>query len=266
MPYREKRIYSGAMLEIERVHCTSCGRIIGRRPRGLPTGKAQARINLRNAQLKLARLMCENFCRGDYHITLTFSQTMTREQQAEALAKLLRWLRRACRKAGGGRYADGDLRYICVREDRGVRPHYHLVCQAFGLMVDELAEAWPWGRVEMGTLDGCPDYGWLARYLTKQEDQDKGRKRWSQSKNLRPPYMPEPKILKRKALSYRPKVPKDYYALTHYRNATAGGYEWEYIICIRKDRKQELPLDIQEQLDQAGCWSAYTEDMEQTGL
>ena len=178
MPYREKRIYSGAMLEIERVHCTSCGRIIGRRPRGLPTGKAQARINLRNAQLKLARLMCENFCRGDYHITLTFSQTMTREQQAEALAKLLRWLRKVCRKAGGGRYADGDLRYICVREDRGVRPHYHLVCQAFGLMVDELAEAWPWGRVEMGTLDGCPDYGWLARYLTKQEDQDKGRKRW----------------------------------------------------------------------------------------
>ena len=72
MPYREKRIYSGAMLEIERVHCTSCGRIIGRRPRGVPTGKAQAKINLRNAQLKLARLMCENFRRGDYHITLTF--------------------------------------------------------------------------------------------------------------------------------------------------------------------------------------------------
>ena len=119
MPYREKRIYSGAMLEIERVHCTSCGRIIGRRPRGVPTGKAQAKINLRNAQLKLARLMCENFRRGDYHITLTFGQSMTREQQAEALAKLLRWLRKVCRKAGGGRYADGDLRYICVREDRG---------------------------------------------------------------------------------------------------------------------------------------------------
>lgn len=250
MPYREKRIYSGAMLEIERTHCTVCGRIIGRKGRGLPTGKAQEKINLRNAQLKLIRLMCENFKRGDYHITLTWERLPDRQAQQAALEKFLRRLRTAFKRSVGR-----ELRYVCVREDRAVRPHYHLVCDSFALDAARLAELWGQGRVEVGTLDGNPDYGWLARYLTKQEDQDRNKKRWSQSKNLRKPYEPEPKVLKRKALAYRPKAPKGYYVLSHYRQGTASGYEWEYMICIRLDRRQELPLDIQQRLEEDGVWA-----------
>lgn len=111
MPYREKKIYSGAMLEIERVHCHSCGRVIGRRGRGLPTGKAQEKINLRNAQLRLARLLCENFKRGDYHVALTFGKELERDEQQKILARFLRRLRLAFRRATGR-----ELRYVCVCE------------------------------------------------------------------------------------------------------------------------------------------------------
>ena len=250
MPYREKKIYSGAMLEIERVHCHSCGRVIGRRGRGLPTGKAQEKINLRNAQLRLARLLCENFKRGDYHVALTFGKELERDEQQKILSRFLRRLRTAFRKATGR-----ELRYVCVREDRGTRPHYHLVCEAFGANVDELAEMWDGGRLDVGTLDGNPDYGWMARYLTKQEGTDRNKKRWSQSRNLRQPYEPEPKVLKRKALAYPPRPPKGYYVLSHYHQATASGYEWEYMVCIRQDRRQELPFEIMQKLEDDGCWS-----------
>ncbi len=259
MPYREKKIYSGAMLEIERVHCTHSGRVIGRKSRGLATGKAQEKINLKNAQLKLIRLMCENFTRGDLYITLTYEQLTDKATQKRQHEKFMRGLRALCKKRGGG-----DLRYICVREDRGVRPHYHLVCGKFGLDVEALAALWPYGRVSVGTLDGNPDYGWLARYLSKQESRGQNEKRWSQSRNLRKPYEAPPKILKRKSLARAPKAPKGYYVLSYYHNATAAGYEWQYMICIRLDRKQELPLDIQMQLEENGIWTAYQDAMAQS--
>ena len=261
MPYREKRIYAGAMLEIERTHCTRSGRMIGKQSRGMGTGKAQEKINLRNAQLKLIRLMCKNFTRGDYHITLTHERLLSKEESKKNLEKFMRKLRTLCKKTTGK-----ELRYICVREDRGVRPHYHLVCEKIPLTVEQLAEMWPWGRVNVGTLDGNPDYGWLARYLTKQDGADKNQKRWSQSKNLRKPYEAPPKILKRKSLASKPKAPKGYYVLSYYHNATAAGYEWQYMICIRLDRKQELPIEIQLKLEEEGIWSAYEESVAQHGL
>lgn len=252
MPYREKRIYSGAMLEIERVHCTQHGRLPARRGRGNPTGQAQERINLKNSRLRLMRLMCTNFTRGDYHITLTFDRLLPNAEQGRALAQFLRRLRRLCRKRAGT-----ELRYICVREDRRVRTHYHLVCGAFGLDVQELQGMWGHGRVEVGTLDGNPDYGWMARYLTKQEEGAKGRKRWSQSKNLTEPVCPKPKILKRKALASRPQVPKEYYVMSAYRQATGQGYEWEYIVAIRYDRLQKLPEEVAEQLQRSRTWAEF---------
>lgn len=258
MPYREKRIYSGAMLEIERVHCTRHGRALARRARGNPTGKAQERINLKNARLRLMRLMCTNFTRGDYHITLTFERVLPAGERNKALAQLLRRMRRLCRQRAGN-----ELRYICVREDRGVRAHYHLVCGAFPLTIAELQALWAQGRVEIGTLDGNPDYGWLARYLTKQEEREKGSKRWSQSRNLIEPVCPKPKILKRKALASRPQVPPEYYVMSAYRQATGQGYEWEYIVAIRYDRLQKLPEEVAEQLRRSRTWAEFCEPMEE---
>lgn len=253
MPYREKRIYSGAMLEIERVHCTRSGRCSVRSSRGNGTGAAQAKTNLKNARKRLMRIMCENFTRGDLHITLTFYELLPEGQRKVLLAKFLRKLRALCKKRCGQ-----ELRYVCVPEDRAVRPHYHIVCGAFELGALELQELWPCGRVDIGTLDGNPDYGWLARYLTKQEGDYKHKKRWSQSKNLREPYMPEPKILKRKNLASRPMVPKGYYVMSAYRQATGQGYEWEYVVAIRQDRLQELPASLRVQLEQSKTWGEFT--------
>ena len=253
MPYREKRIYSGAMLEIERVHCTRSGRCICRRGSGNGTGKAQERINLKNARKRLMRLLCENFTKGDLFVTLTFDQLLCAEDRKKELAKFLRKLRTLCRRKSGQ-----DLRYICVQEDRAVRPHFHLVCGAFDPSVMELQELWPFGRIDVGTLDGNPDYGWMARYLTKQKGDFRHKKRWNQSKNLREPYMPEPKILKRKNLASRPQVPKGYYVMSAYRQATGQGYEWEYVVAIREDRLQELPVEIRLKLEQSKVWGEFT--------
>lgn len=258
MPYREKRIYSGAMLEIERVHCTATGRVLRGSNTG-HTGGSQQKINLKNARKRLMRLMCCNFTKGDYHITLTFQQMISRDERVKEIAKFLRKLRKLCRKICGQ-----ELRYICVREDRGQRPHFHLVCGRFGCTLEQLQEMWPHGRVDMGSLDGCPDYGWLARYLTKQNDDEinRNKKRWSQSKNLIEPVVPEPKILKRKNLASRPVVPKDYYVMSAYRQATAQGYEWEYIVAIRYDRMKALPDEVVEQLAGSKTWAALADEAE----
>lgn len=254
MPYREKRIYSGALLEIERVHCTRHGRILFRRGSQNQTGDAQRKINLKNSRRELMRTMCANFTKGDYHLVFTLDRILPKEELAREWEKLLRKLRRACRKAGGG-----DLRYIWVREDRGVRPHFHLVCGAFPVSVQELQELWGRGRVDIGTLDANPDYGWFARYLSKQKEQDKGARRWHPSKNLKKPVRTKPKVLKRKALASRPQVPKDYHVLGAYRGATGWGYEWEYIVAIRHDRIQKLPDEMQEQIQGSRTWGEFCE-------
>lgn len=241
MPYREKRIYSGALLEIQRLHCTHAGRILGgARRMGMETSDAQKKINLANARRKLVRWVCSNFTAGDYHITLTVEGDLGSAETREAWrTQFLRRLRTAYAKRGI------ELRYICVREDKGVRPHYHVLVPKAGLTMEDIAQMWGHGRVGMETMDGNPDYGWLARYLTKQDEKDKFRKRWTQSRNLvRPVEMP-PRVLKRKHLASRPQVPKGYYILASYRWATGWGYEGEYVIAIRTDRMQELPPEVQ---------------------
>lgn len=255
MPYREKRIYSGAMLEIERVHCTATGRVLRGRNTGR-TGASQAKINLRNARKRLMRLMCSNFTQGDFHITLTFERILQREERMKLIAKFLRKMRNLCRKVSGY-----ELRYICVREDRGQRPHFHLVCGAFEITLQQIQQMWKWGRVDIGSLDGNPDYGWMARYLTKQDDveDERNKKRWSQSKNLCEPVETEPKVLKRKSLGTRPKVPKEYYVMSAYRQATQNGYEWEYIVAIRYDRLQTIPEEVLEEISSSETWKTFVE-------
>ena len=238
MAYRQSYVYSGAMLEIERVRCGDNGKVMHRQRRGILTSEAQQRANLKRAQLKLMRLMCVNFTRGDYHITLTMEHLHPAVTRKKEWAKFIRRLRALCRRRTGN-----ELKYICVPEERAVRPHYHLVCSAFGLEISELQAMWPLGLVSLQPLDGCPDYGWLARYLTKQSEKDKSSKRWYQSKNLEEPVVQE-KRLKRAALAHRPQVPKEYYVMSAYRAATADGYECEYIVAIRYDRKQQLPDDV----------------------
>lgn len=258
MPYRERRIYSGAMLEIERRHCTRTGRIVGKSGRTMKTCKQQEKINLKNTRRRLVRVVCENFTRGDYHITLTLANLpATRTRRQKLLEQFLRRLRTYCRRATGE-----DLRYICVREDAGVRTHWHLLCQKLPLTPRQLEEMWGAGRVGITTLDGNPDYGWLARYLTKQEEGETGKKRWSQSKNLRPPFEPPARVLNRKSLAARPKVPADYYVLSHYRWANCWGYEGEYIVAIRYDRRQQLPAEILAAMDDPNAFEVWRESGE----
>lgn len=252
MPYREARIYSGAMLEIERKHCTHHGRIIGAgRKRMGVTGKAQAEINRKNAQRKLVRLLCVNFAKGDLHITLTDDTGVGLDALKKANAKFLRKLRTFA--AGQGK----ALKYIAVLEWKAVRPHWHIVCQRLAVTPEQLGQMWGLGRVGMDELDGSPDYGWFARYLAKQAEREKGEKRWSQSKNLEKPVEPEPKVLKRKALASRPQVPKGYYVLASYRYATSYGYEGEYIVAIREDRRKELPPALLDAMEESGTWMEF---------
>lgn len=258
MPYREQRIYSGALLEIERKHCTHCGRVIGAGKSRLgTTSDAQKVINRKNAQRKLVRLMCTNFDKGDLHITLTDDEGMDKAQHKACWARFIRRLRSFCQKQTGQ-----GLRYIAVCEWQEVRTHWHVVCKKLPILPSQLEKMWGKGRVELGTLDGNPDYGWFARYLTKQPERENWEKAWQQSKNLQKPIVSEPKILKRRQLASRPALPKGYYLLASYRYATSWGYEGEYLVAIRQDRKKVLPPVLQQEMERSGIW----QQLAQTGI
>lgn len=84
--YREKKIYSGKILEVELYPVYKSGREIPRRAKKekLST-KEQKNLNDKNARKKLTRLINANFGEGDIviHPTYRDSEMPSTEQEAE---------------------------------------------------------------------------------------------------------------------------------------------------------------------------------------
>lgn len=244
MPFCRELIFSGAILEIIERECTPQGKHISRGERRGITDAEQQLVNLRRAMLQLMRLLNCNFKAGDYWLTLTFAQEPDEREAAGALARFLRRLRRYCCKKTGQ-----ELKYVQVTErgDKYGRLHIHLVCQKMGLAPEELAALWGQGRVDMQTLDGDPYYRWLMVYLEKHERSQKGKKRWSCSRNLDKPVMPPPKIIKRKVLRREPQAPKGYYILDYETRADRYGQR-RYTVCCKTDHQPGIPPELAERM------------------
>jgi len=165
-------------------------RDIPRSPSIKESREAQKKLNQKNKQKRLIRLMCCNFHRGDLILTLTYGDHVfpTEEQARKDIRDYVKKLRKERKKAG----MTVPLKYIYVTEyvPKGeatakVRIHHHIIINR---MDRDLAETlWKKGRAQAKYAQ--PDDFELegfARYISKLSTQ-KNHHSWAASKNLDKP-------------------------------------------------------------------------------
>lgn len=150
-----------------------------RRKKCKPTSEVQTRVNQRNAEKKITRLIHENFNRKDIAMHLTYDiQPESKERAQRDLYNYIRRVNRAREKAGLL-----PTKYISCTEigGRGGRFHHHIIMSG-GLDRDMLEQLWGKGfanskRLQFGE-DGVTG---LAHYIVKDKQ---FFKRWNASRNL----------------------------------------------------------------------------------
>lgn len=189
MPYREKKIYSGNILEVEIYPITLQERKQPRRKKVKLSPPKQKNLNDKNAKKHLIRLVNNNFTDNqDLSVALTYDDKDLPGSEDEARKDVTNFIRRVkhYRKKNGL----PDLKYIAVIEyqervdnKKPVRIHHHLIMS--GMDRDVIEQLWKKGRANADRLKADESgYEALGRYITKDP---KGSKRWTQSKNLKQP-------------------------------------------------------------------------------
>lgn len=139
-----------------------------RKPRKQETSLAQEEINRRHKAERIQRQLLDNFCPGDWYLTLTFATGHLPESEDAAkkiLGKLKRNLRDYFHKKGK------ELIYIFIVENltgRG-RCHAHMMIPAMDPEDRaKLSKLWPYGHIEVKYYGGEQiDAFQLAEYFTK---------------------------------------------------------------------------------------------------
>lgn len=159
-----------------------------RRGKCRPTRECQQRINQRDAERKLARLLRANFGEGDLEVDLTYASPETAEEAVKDMKKYLGTLRKLYRGAGT------ELKYVYTVEQgkKSGRVHFHLVLNAGPLGRDGLEGLWSHGyanarrlRMDETGVSGLADY--IAKKGKSRKPAELGKRRWSCSKNLSRP-------------------------------------------------------------------------------
>ena len=185
MGYRTRTIKAGPRLEVEIFP------IFGREKAGRAraakqnlTPEAVQRNNEERSKRKLIQLIDANFDERDIHLTLTYLGTPPKYEQAQADVKnFLRVVKRKREKAGLE-----PLKYIYTIEgnEDGTkeRIHVHMVMNG-GIDRQELETIWGKGYANADHLQPNENgLEALARYITKQQ---KNRRKWARSRNLKKP-------------------------------------------------------------------------------
>lgn len=150
-----------------------------------PTSAIQERLNQRNAEKKLTRLIHNNFDENDIALHMTYRPGEEPESEEGAQRDVRNFLRRLKR-----RYAKLgiELKYISCTEygKRNGRVHHHLILSG-GLSRDEIEQLWGKGYANSKRLQFSDDgVSGLAHYIAKDKH---FYRRWNQSRNL---LVPEP--------------------------------------------------------------------------
>lgn len=151
-----------------------------RRKRCKPTSEIQAKLNQRNAEKKLTRLVHNNFTENDIALHLTYRNGEEPENEADALRVLgnfIKRLKRRYKKAGK------ELKYISCTEygKKTGRVHHHLIING-GYDRDEIEKLWGRGYANSKRLQfNESGVTGLAHYIAKDKH---FFKRWNQSRNL----------------------------------------------------------------------------------
>ena len=164
-----------------------------RRSKCRPSRECQQRINQRDAERKLARLLRANFGEGDLEVDLTYASPESVEGAVKDLKRWLKELRKIYRAFGT------ELRYVYTVEQgkKSGRVHFHLVMNSAGVIArDDLEELWDHGyanarrlRMDESGLSGLS--GYVAKQGRKRKPEDIGKRRWSCSRNL---VRPKPEV------------------------------------------------------------------------
>ena len=185
MGYRTRTIKAGPRLEVEIYPIfgrESAGR--ARAAKQNITREAVQRNNEERSRRKLIRLIDANFDERDLHMTLTYMGTPPKYDQAMADVKnFLRTVKRKREKRGMD-----PLKYIYTIEGnedgKKERIHVHMVISG-GIDRQELEEIWGHGYANADHLQPNENgLEALARYITKQQ---KNRRKWARSRNLKKP-------------------------------------------------------------------------------
>lgn len=183
MPYREKKIYSGNILEVEIYPIKAWERKQSRAKKEKLSTPKQKNLNDKNAKKHLVRLINANFTNRDMAVHLTYDRDNLPEDEKQARKDVQNYLRRV--KHYIAKQGLEELKYIAVVEYKETgRIHHHIIMSG-GLDRDKIEELWGKGRANADRLK-ADEYGYegIARYISKDP---KGNKRWSQSKNLKQP-------------------------------------------------------------------------------
>ena len=244
MPYIEKRIQSGDLLEVEKYFATRHGQKIPRSANENQTPEEMAKVNEKRSQKKLMRLIRTNFSRknGDLFVTCTYGRAVTEAEAAKGERNLLDRLKRLRRRKGLP-----ELKYIVITEKQG-RWHHHVIMNG-GLTLEEIKKVWGdrGARISMSVLDDSNSYEDLAKYLTQQhkakrgseqpenakQERRKGQRRWHASRNLKQP-VETMKVIARPPKPGEPKAPKGYKLQpTWYFGCDVYGYLYSYAAYVR---------------------------------
>ena len=189
MIYRENKIYSGNMLEVEVYPITLKERKQTRRKKQRESLPKQKRLNDKNSRKHLIRLINTNFTNKDYSVTLTYDNNNLPSSEDIARRDVYNYLRRIKRYLKKCNLP--DLKYIAVIEykeqqekKKSIRIHHHIIMSG-DIPRDKVEEIWGKGRANADRLQS-DEFGYeaLGRYISKDP---KGNKRWCQSMNLKQP-------------------------------------------------------------------------------
>ncbi len=180
--YREKRFHCGDYLEVDIYPVFEYQK--SRNKKRKPTSDTQKKLNQRNAERKLIRLLNTNFTNKDIRFDLTYSTDNYPESERDAQRQMQNFLRRV--KRYRKKHELSELKYVAVTE-RGKntnRYHHHIVMSG-GIDINTLDEIWGRGYTNAKPLR-FDKYGivGIAKYMIKDPILVK---RWCASKNLKRP-------------------------------------------------------------------------------
>ena len=221
---RTVTIRAGRSLEVMCHPITKLSEEARREARERRTSPAVMKLNMRNAQRHIMRLMEENFTGKAWVVTLTYAYPTEdfglcnlRELSDEYEKRGLPWdlgrlkmdarnflnkLRRRVKRETGNA---ADLKWIMRYEEgknppaEGLPPRYH--CHALiegpGITREMIDECWPHGATRCGLFETEDDGpARMARYICKEKAMGlTGRCWWSHSRNLK---VPQPRVSDRK--------------------------------------------------------------------
>lgn len=192
MPYREKRIKSGKILEIEIYPITKKEQKKKRAKKLKESSIEQKKLNEKNAKKHCVRLVHQNFTNDDIVMHPTYDDDNLPNSPEEAENNLRNFIRRY--KNMAQKRGLKEIKYIAVTEyyrpepgdnRKKIRIHHHLIISGKGIDRDEADSLWGYGIANADRLKfRKKGYEGIVKYMLKDP---KGAKRWKQSKNIKQP-------------------------------------------------------------------------------